>query len=58
VIASAVVPTLIAGAIFLPRHLLEVNVDEEEDMDSAERGVRSAERKADEASADEGAGAQ
>ena len=32
VIASAVVPTLIAGAIFLPRHLLEVNVDEEEEI--------------------------
>ena len=30
VIASAVVPTLIASVIFLPRHLLEVNVDEEE----------------------------
>jgi hypothetical protein len=29
VIASAVIPTLIAAAIFLPRHLLEVNVDEE-----------------------------
>jgi Kef-type K+ transport system membrane component KefB len=32
VIASAVIPTLIAGAIFLPRHLLEVNVDEEEEV--------------------------
>ncbi|MGD1001565.1 MAG: cation:proton antiporter [Candidatus Brocadiia bacterium] len=32
VMASAVVPTLIAGLIFLPRHLLEVNVDEEEEI--------------------------
>ncbi len=32
VIASAVIPTLIAGVLFLPRHLLEVNVDEEEEI--------------------------
>ena len=32
VMASAVIPTLIAGAIFLPKHLLEVNVDEEDEI--------------------------
>ena len=32
VIASAVVPTLIANAIFLPRHLLEVMLDEEDEI--------------------------
>ncbi len=32
VIVSAVVPTLIANAIFLPKHLLEVMVDEEDEM--------------------------
>ena len=38
VIASAVVPTLIAGAIFLPTHLLEVNVDEEEEVRNGAQG--------------------
>ena len=32
VIASAVVPTVIANAIFLPRHLMEVMLDEEDEI--------------------------
>ena len=36
VIASAVMPTLIAGADLPARHLLEVNVDEEEEIGNGE----------------------
>ena len=32
VIASAVIPTIIANAIFLPKHLLEMLLDEEDEM--------------------------
>ena len=32
VIVSAVVPTLIANAVFLPKHLLEVTLDEEDEV--------------------------
>jgi len=41
VIASAVVPTLIANAVFLPRHLIEVVLDEEDEV--TETGLEKAE---------------
>ena len=36
VIASAVVPTMIANAVFLPKHLLEAVVDEEDEIRESE----------------------
>jgi len=39
VVASAVVPTLIANAFFLPRHLLRANIELDDEVSAAPQDV-------------------
>jgi hypothetical protein len=39
VVASAVVPTLIANALFLPRHLLRANIELDDEVSVAPQDV-------------------